>query len=144
RRVGARVRSRSWLPPPTGRGCSGGGGSHGRRRRGKDGRTRRAMREAIGEGLGRGGTQGGERAEGGERGEGGPTPGHQGRQPASDPSQVYTVRIPVSRLRELRAIAAELGEPPATLIRRWVLERLDAAGPEAPGKASTWSNGQLA
>src|SRR5262249_9109909 len=102
------------------------------------------MSESIGEVLAREATQAEMRAEAEERGEVAPTPGHHGRQPASDPSQVYTVRIPVSRLRELRAIAAELGEPPATLIRRWVLERLDAAGPEAPGKASTWSNGQLA
>ena len=95
------------------------------------------MSESIGEMLAREAAQAEMRAEAEERGEVAPTPGHRGRRPASDPSQVYTVRIPVSRLRELRLIAEELGEPPSTLIRRWVLERLDAAGPEAPGKGSS-------
>ncbi|MHB8451847.1 MAG: hypothetical protein ACYDAQ_15580 [Mycobacteriales bacterium] len=44
-----------------------------------------------------------------------------------DPAQVYAVRIPLSRLAELRALAEEIGEPPTALIRRWVLEQLDAA-----------------
>lgn len=40
-------------------------------------------------------------------------------------SQVYTLRMPADRLAELRAIAEQFGEQPSTLMRRWVLERLD-------------------
>ncbi len=65
------------------------------------------------------------RAEAEERGEATPMPGHRGRRRAHDPSQVYAVRIPVSRLRELRNVADKLGTPPSALIRTWVLERLD-------------------
>jgi hypothetical protein len=92
------------------------------------------MSESTGEVLAREAAQAEARAESEERGEMIPTPGHRGRRPAADPSQVYTVRIPVSRLRELRVIADELGEPPSTLIRRWVLERLDVVGSEATGE----------
>lgn len=46
--------------------------------------------------------------------------------PAIDPSQVYSVRIPVSRLEELRALAERQGKRPSTMIRDWVLERLDS------------------
>ena|SRR5215468_3119237 len=91
------------------------------------------MSESTGEVLAREAAQAEARAEAEERGEVMPAPGHRGRRPAADPSQVYTVRIPVSRLRELRVIADELGEPPSTLIRRWVLERLDAAESAARG-----------
>lgn len=65
------------------------------------------------------------RAEAEERGEVPLSPGQRGRQRASDPSQVYSVRIPVSRLRELRHIAEQLDGQPTVLIRQWVLERLD-------------------
>lgn len=59
---------------------------------------------------------------------------HQGDPPAgmhrtraeNRSSQVYTVRMPTDRLTELRAVADELGEQPSSLMRRWVLERLDA------------------
>jgi len=60
-----------------------------------------------------------------ERGETAPAPGQRGCKRASDPSQVYAVRIPVSRLRKPRAVAGRLDVPPTALIRRWVLERLD-------------------
>ncbi len=65
------------------------------------------------------------RAEAEDRGEVEPTRGQRGRPPAADPSQVYAVRIPVSRLRELRQVADRMGVPPTTLIREWVIERLD-------------------
>lgn len=42
------------------------------------------------------------------------------------PSQVYTVRVPVERLEALRQLAGDRGENPSTLMRGWVLERLDA------------------
>lgn len=53
---------------------------------------------------------------------------------ARTPSQVYSVRIPVDRLEELRTLALERGMQPTALIRRWVLERLDgesSLGPQA-------------
>jgi hypothetical protein len=45
--------------------------------------------------------------------------------PPKEPSQVYSVRIPVARLDELRKIAAGCEQAPSTLLREWVLERLD-------------------
>jgi hypothetical protein len=47
------------------------------------------------------------------------------RTTAKDPSQVYSLRIPVARLEELRVIAERQSLPPSALMRRWVLERLD-------------------
>lgn len=41
-------------------------------------------------------------------------------------SQVYSVRIPVDRLEDLRQLAVARNEAPTALMRRWVLERLDA------------------
>ena len=40
-------------------------------------------------------------------------------------SQVYSVRVPVDRLEDLRQLAAARGEAPTALMRQWVLERLD-------------------
>lgn len=80
------------------------------------------------------------RAERELRGQVGPQKGQRGRRPAADPAQVYAVRIPVSRLRELRELAGRLQKPPTVLIREWVLERLDeiggaeASGPGQPEK----------
>jgi hypothetical protein len=48
------------------------------------------------------------------------------RHPAKDPSQVYSVRVPVGRLNQLRQRAAEEGVAPSALMRQWVIERLDA------------------
>jgi hypothetical protein len=48
------------------------------------------------------------------------------RHPAKDPSQVYSVRIPVGRLDQLRQRAAQQGVAPSALMRQWVIERLDA------------------
>lgn len=48
------------------------------------------------------------------------------RVPASvDPSQVYSVRIPVRRVEQLRHLAAARGMKPSALLRQWVIERLD-------------------
>jgi hypothetical protein len=44
---------------------------------------------------------------------------------ARDPSQVYSLRVPVRRLEELRRLAEDEGVEPSVLMRRWVLERLD-------------------
>lgn len=47
------------------------------------------------------------------------------RNSAQPASQVYTVRMPVERLAELKALADRSGMPASTLLREWVLERLD-------------------
>jgi hypothetical protein len=65
------------------------------------------------------------RAEAEEAGAVEPMPGQRARRQASEPTQVYTVRIPVARLEELRATAERLGEAPSALLRRWALERLE-------------------
>jgi hypothetical protein len=44
--------------------------------------------------------------------------------PPRQPSQVYSVRLPVEELESLRRLAADLNLQPSTLIREWVLERL--------------------
>ncbi|MDP8930549.1 MAG: hypothetical protein M3O70_18755, partial [Actinomycetota bacterium] len=41
------------------------------------------------------------------------------------PSQVYSLRIPVERLEQLRQLAEDSGEAPTVMLRRWVVERLD-------------------
>jgi len=97
------------------------------------------MSESIREVLAREAAEALARAEAEERGEAVPMPGQRGRKRASDPSQVYAVRIPVSRLRELRRIAEELDTPPTVLIRQWVLDRLDelTAAPAAQSEETT-------
>lgn len=45
--------------------------------------------------------------------------------PAVSPSQVYSVRIPVDRLEELRRVAEARGLAPSALLRSWFIERLD-------------------
>jgi hypothetical protein len=49
------------------------------------------------------------------------------KHPPRDPSQVYSVRIPVARLEQLRQRAAAEGLAPSALMRQWVIEQLDAA-----------------
>lgn len=44
---------------------------------------------------------------------------------AKDPSQVYSVRIPVDRLEQLRRVAAARGSAPSALIRELVVAFLD-------------------
>lgn len=46
--------------------------------------------------------------------------------PPRDPSQVYSVRIPVTELEKLRLVAEHKGVTPSALMRTWVLLRLDA------------------
>src|SRR5260221_13621819 len=55
--------------------------------------------------------------------------------PPRDPAQVYSVRIAVGRLEQLRTRALKEGVAPSALIRQWVIERLDAnedAKPQPP------------
>jgi hypothetical protein len=49
--------------------------------------------------------------------------------PARRPAQVYSVRMPVDRIELLRQIAERVGLSPSTLMREWVLERLDNETP---------------
>ena len=57
---------------------------------------------------------------------------YRSRRPAKSPSQVYSIRIPVKRLEEIRRLASEAGIAPTVMIRNWVLERLDAEAAERP------------
>lgn len=50
---------------------------------------------------------------------------HRSRYRAKDAAQVYSVRIPVHRLQQLRRAAEEAGTTPSNLIRMWIVERLD-------------------
>jgi aryl-alcohol dehydrogenase-like predicted oxidoreductase len=84
------------------------------------------MSESVRDMLAREAAEAKARANAEERGEITSTPGQRGRRRAKDPSQVYAVRIPVSRLRRLREVATDLGIQPSALIRQWVIERLDA------------------
>ena len=84
------------------------------------------MSESVRDMLAREAAEAEARADAEERGEIAPVPGQRGRRRAADPSQVYAVRIPVSRLRRLREVAASLKMQPTALIRQWVIERLDA------------------
>lgn len=47
------------------------------------------------------------------------------RRYAKEPSQVYAIRIPATRLSEIRWLADTRKEQPTALLREWVLERLD-------------------
>lgn len=49
------------------------------------------------------------------------------RELAKSPTVVYSVRIPVDRIEELRQLAADRDVQPTALIRTWVLAQLDAA-----------------
>lgn len=46
--------------------------------------------------------------------------------PPKEPSQVYSVRIPVDRLEQLRRVAEQRRMAPSALLREWVVDRLDA------------------
>lgn len=56
------------------------------------------------------------------------TPGYRRAQPSRQPAQVYSLRIPVGQLEQLRRLAADRHMTPSALMRSWVLERLDAEG----------------
>ena len=45
--------------------------------------------------------------------------------PSREPAQVYSVRMPVERLEQLRLAAKRVGMTPSALMRKWILERLD-------------------
>lgn len=68
---------------------------------------------------------------------------YRSNRPAVEPSQVYSIRIPVSRLGRIRALAAKYGMAPTSMLRTWILERLDAeersSGNPSPGFQATRS-----
>lgn len=45
--------------------------------------------------------------------------------PVAERGQVYSVRIPVERIEQLRQAAETQGKQPAVLARDWIIERLD-------------------
>ena len=45
--------------------------------------------------------------------------------PPEAPAQVYSVRIPVDRLEDLRRMAERGGMQPSSMLREWILERLE-------------------
>jgi hypothetical protein len=45
--------------------------------------------------------------------------------PPKEPSQIYSLRLPVSVVEQIRLLAASKGEAPTALLREWVLEHLD-------------------
>jgi hypothetical protein len=47
------------------------------------------------------------------------------RRYAKEPSQVYAIRMPVSRLTAIRRLADHRKEQPTALLREWILDRLD-------------------
>lgn len=45
--------------------------------------------------------------------------------PPREPSQVYSIRMPAHLLEQLRQAAEEVGTTPSTLMRMWIVERLE-------------------
>lgn len=45
--------------------------------------------------------------------------------PEGEVGQVYSIRIPVAQIAELEEVATARGEAPRTMLREWVLERLE-------------------
>lgn len=66
-----------------------------------------------------------EETEASERGRDMDAPYVASRRRSKDPSQVYSVRLPVGRLEDLRQLASKEGVAPSALLRRWAIERID-------------------
>jgi hypothetical protein len=81
--------------------------------------------ENVREMLAREATEAKDVADAEARGEREPAPGQRARRQAGEASQVYSVRIPVDRLAQLRRLADERDVAPTALLRQFVLERLD-------------------
>jgi hypothetical protein len=65
-------------------------------------------------------------------------PSYRRRHPPRDPAQVYSLRIPVAQLEELRQLAANKGVTPSALMREWVLERVAAEKAGMPDAMRVW------
>lgn len=86
------------------------------------------MTENIAEMLARAAEEAEEAEEQMERGELPRPPSHPVR-PPREPAQVYSLRMPVAKLEQLRQAAEQAGVSPSALMRTWVLERLAAENP---------------
>ena len=82
------------------------------------------MSETIADRLARAAEEAEEAEERMERGEQARPPSHRVR-PPRNPAQVYSLRMPIERLEQLRQAAANAGMSPSALMREWVLDRLD-------------------
>jgi hypothetical protein len=65
-------------------------------------------------------------------------PSYRRKHPPRDPAQVYSLRIPVAQIEELRQLAAGKGVTPSALMREWVLERMAAERAGVPDAVSVW------
>ena len=54
---------------------------------------------------------------------------HRLGQQAKPEGQVYSIPIPVGRIAKLEYVATARGEAPRSMLRHWVLERLDDEAP---------------
>lgn len=66
-------------------------------------------------------------------------PQYRNRARAANPSQVYSIRMPVERVEEVRSLAEKSGVPPTAMLREWILQRLDFEV-KSPGHASARSS----
>ena len=57
-----------------------------------------------------------------------PGPMFRSKRSSVDPSQVYSVRMPVGKLEQLRQLAVKAEMNPSSLMRQWILERLEEEG----------------
>jgi DNA-binding CsgD family transcriptional regulator len=71
--------------------------------------------------------------------------------PPREPSQIYSIRLPVSAIEQLRSVALTESEAPTALLREWVLERLDTelkmkekapSSAASPGRRTSSVSGQ--
>jgi hypothetical protein len=53
----------------------------------------------------------------------------EGSKPEGQVGQVYSIPIPVSRITDLEEVATARGEALRSMLRHWVLERLDVEAP---------------
>jgi hypothetical protein len=51
---------------------------------------------------------------------------------AVDPSQVYSIRIPVERIEDVRRLAASRHQAPTVMLRQWIIERIEAESEAQP------------
>lgn len=102
------------------------------------------MQESVRDMLAREASEAKAVADAEERGERTPAAGQRARRQAGEASQVYSVRIPVDRLAQLRRLADARGVAPTALLRQFVLERLDAeTAPRVPAVLPAQDPNQL-
>jgi hypothetical protein len=60
------------------------------------------------------------------------------KNPPTEPTAVYSVRLPADRIDELRALAEARGTRPTSLLRAWALEKLDSAARRQDRNTERW------